>query len=90
VLRAGIEPARPQGTQDFLTSYGFRRLQKIVCGLDFIFTFYLQSSSQAEAVKSLRFFERTSSNLARYCHSKGFTEFDFIHTRVSNLCAQIV
>ncbi len=26
VLRAGIEPARPQGTQDFLTSYGFRRL----------------------------------------------------------------
>ena len=25
VLRAGIEPARPQGTQDFLTNYGFRR-----------------------------------------------------------------
>ena len=26
VLRAGIEPARPLRTQDFLTSYGFRRL----------------------------------------------------------------
>jgi len=26
VLRAGIEPARPQGTQDFLTNYGFNRL----------------------------------------------------------------
>ncbi|MGI8640911.1 MAG: hypothetical protein ACR2MG_13325 [Pyrinomonadaceae bacterium] len=25
MLRAGIEPARPQGTQDFLTNYGFRR-----------------------------------------------------------------
>ncbi len=35
------------------------------------------------------FIEKEISNLARYCHIKGFTEFDFIHTGVSNLCAQI-
>jgi len=50
VLRAGIEPARPQGTQDFLTSYGFRRLQNAVCGLDYIFVFYQNTGSQTEAV----------------------------------------
>ena len=32
VLGAGIEPARPQGTQDFLTCYGFRRLQDCSLG----------------------------------------------------------
>ncbi len=66
VLRAGIEPARPQGTQDFLTSYDFRRLlsEKVICGLDFIFTFYLHASSQAEAVKSLRFFEKNVFKLS--------------------------
>jgi len=57
VLRAGIEPARPQGTQDFLTSYDFHRLQIAVCGLDFTFTFYYFHSSQAGTVKSLHFFE---------------------------------
>jgi len=57
VLRAGIEPARPQGTQDFLTNYSFRRLQNAVCGLDFTFTFYYFRSSQAGTVKSLHFFE---------------------------------
>jgi hypothetical protein len=79
VLRAGIEPARPQGTQDFLTNYDFCRPQKnAVCGLDFTFTFYYFGSSQAGAVKSLHFSEK--SDLARYCHFKGFTEFDSIHT----------
>ena len=33
VLRAGIEPARPQGTQDFLTCYGFRRLHRMQFGV---------------------------------------------------------
>ncbi len=49
VLRAGIEPARPQGTQDFLTNYDFRRLQNAVCGLDYTFIFYQNNSSQTEA-----------------------------------------
>jgi len=91
VLRAGIEPARPEGHRIFLptTTFAAYFTKKVICGLDFIFTFYLQTSSQAEAVKSLRFFEKMFSNLARYCHLTGFTEFDFIHTRVSSLCAQI-
>ena len=48
---------------------------------------FTKNSSQAEAVKSLHFPEKTG--LARYCHFTGFTEFDFIHARDFALSAQI-
>ena len=56
VLRAGIEPARPEGHRIFLPATVFTACKNAVCGLDFTFTFYYFHSSQAGTVKSLHFF----------------------------------
>lgn len=59
VLRAGIEPARPQGTQDFLTNYDFRRLlfEKVICGLDYTFAFYYKIAVRQESSSLYTFIE---------------------------------
>ena len=57
VLRAGIEPARPEGHRIFLPTTVFTACHFAVCGLDFTFTFYHFHSSQAGTVKSLHFSE---------------------------------
>ena len=61
VLRAGIEPARPEGHRIFLPTTTFAACLPAVCGLDFIFTFYYFHSIQAEAVKSLHFSENNKA-----------------------------
>jgi hypothetical protein len=82
VSRAGIEPARPEGHRIFLPTTAFAACKKAVCGLDFTFTFYCKITAVRREPSSLYTFLKTRkfSNLARYCHIKGFTEFDSIHT----------
>jgi hypothetical protein len=85
VLRAGIEPARPEGHRIFLPTTAFAAYLKVVCGLDFIFTFhYKKQSGESRQVSTLFWnsfvFRKMNPNLARYCQIKGFTEFDSIHT----------
>ena len=86
--------SNPHALTDTGFSYQLRlsppaKMQFVVWTLSLPFTI---NSSQAEAVKSLHFSKNqmSFSDLARYCHFKGFTEFDFIHTEDFASDAQII
>ena len=49
VLEAGIEPAHPEGYRIFLPATAFAAyLLKVICGLDYTFTFYCKIAVRQE------------------------------------------
>jgi hypothetical protein len=73
VASVGLEPTRPLGTQDFLTTTVFTALS--VCGLDFPFTIAFALGA-ARQVSTPSF-----SGLARDYHFRGFPDFEQFYSK---------